>query len=161
MEDMAAMSKLTITNMVMVQDAETGLVVVQDRVKSWCGIAFPGGHAEHGETIYDSAVREIREETGLVIQNLVSCGFMYWFNDQTLERYFTYFYKTTDFSGTLVDATDEGRVFWTSIASLADMKLAPNFKEYLPMFLEGRYQEAYCCWNEQMRKNHSWNIVYR
>lgn len=50
--------------MVMVQHPETGMVLVQNRIKSWQGIAFPGGHAEPGESIYDSAVREIREETG-------------------------------------------------------------------------------------------------
>ena len=57
------MPKLEITNMVMVRDASTGKVVFQERVKSWRGISFPGGHAEPNETIYDSAIREIREET--------------------------------------------------------------------------------------------------
>lgn len=61
------MPKLEITNMVMIQDKSTGKVVVQDRIKSWCGIAFPGGHSENGESIYDSAIREIKEETGLDI----------------------------------------------------------------------------------------------
>ena len=89
------MSKLEITNMVMIQDIKTGKVVVQDRVKNWCGISFPGGHAENGESIYDSAVREIKEETGLDIKNLKSCGFMFWFNNKTEDKYFTYFYKTT------------------------------------------------------------------
>ena len=39
------MPKLEITNMVMVQNPQTGQVVVQQRVKSWAGISFPGGHA--------------------------------------------------------------------------------------------------------------------
>ena len=59
------MSKLEITNMVMVHDEATDRVVVIDRRRSWCGIAFPGGHAEPGESIYDSAVREIFEESGI------------------------------------------------------------------------------------------------
>ena len=75
------MPKLEITNMVMIQNKSTGKVVVQERVKSWRGISFPGGHAEPGESIYDSAVREIKEETGLDIRNLKSCGFMCWFNN--------------------------------------------------------------------------------
>lgn len=159
------MSKLEITNMVMVQDQSTGKVVVQERVKSWCGIAFPGGHAEPNESIYDSAVREIKEETGLDIQNLKACGFMYWFNNKTEDKYFTYFYKTTEYSGKLLDATDEGSVFWAELADLDHMKLAPNFREYLPMFLEDKYCEAYCSWNRDMHPDEScenpWGILYK
>lgn len=159
------MPKLEITNMVMVQNPSTGLVVVQERIKSWRGISFPGGHAEPGESIYDSAVREIKEETGLHIRNLTACGFMYWFNSQTEDKYFTYFYKTTDYSGRLIDSTDEGKVFWTSLNELGNRKLAPNFKEYLPMFLNGKYSEAYCSWNPDqkpdMTADNPWGIVYR
>lgn len=159
------MANLEITNMVMIQDMATGKVVVQDRLKSWCGIAFPGGHAEPGESIYDSAIREVWEETGLTVRNLTPCGFMYWFNNKTQDKYFTYFYKTTDFTGTLIDATEEGAVFWTSLDSLDSMKLAPNFKEYLPVFLADRYTEAYCSWNDEMEidqtKSNPWGIIYR
>lgn len=147
------MSKLEIANMVMVQDKTTGKVIVQDRIKSWCGISFSGGHAENGESIYDSAVREIKEETGLDIQNLKACGLMYWFNNKTEDRYFTYFYFTTDYSGELTEATEEGRVFWVSFNDLTEMKLAPNFKEYLPIFLENKYSEAYCSWNTITYRN--------
>lgn len=159
------MPNLEITNMVMVQNPVTGEVLVQNRVKSWCGIAFPGGHAEPGESIYDSAVREIKEETGLDIQNLIPCGLMYWFNNQTQDKYFTYFYKTTEYSGSLLEATDEGSVFWVRLDALSGMKLAPNFGDYLPIFQADRYVEAYCSWNDDMdvdlTKPNPWGIVYR
>jgi 8-oxo-dGTP diphosphatase len=159
------MPKLEITNMVMVQDKTTRKVIVQERIKNWCGIAFPGGHAENGELIYDSAIREIKEETGLDIINLKTCGFMYWFDNKTEDRYFIYFYKTTDYSGELIDTTDEGKVFWVSLDELAAMKLAPNFKEYLPMFLEDKYSEAYCSWNNDMNpdktRDNPWGVIYR
>ena len=91
---------------------------------------------------------------------------MYWYNNKTSDRYFTYFYKTTDFSGELIDKTDEGVVFWATFDEIASMKLSPNFKEYLPMFLEDKYCEAYCSWNddikvEQLPKENPWGIIYR
>ena len=159
------MAKLEITNMVMVQNCETGQVVVQERIKTWRGMAFPGGHAENGETIYDSAIREVKEETGLAIDNLEPCGFIYWYNNQTYDRYFTYFYKTTDYSGELLSETEEGKVFWATIDELKSMRLSPNFKEYLPMFLESKYAEAYCSWNNNtqpdLSKENPWGIIYR
>ncbi len=142
------MKELELTNMVMVMDPETDEVVVIDRVRSWRGIAFPGGHTENGESIYDSAVREIREETGLTVRDLTPCGFMYWFNDETEDRYFTYFYKTTSYTGKLSEGTEEGRVFWAKLSELPNMKLAPNMESYLKMFLTGRYCEAFCSWHE-------------
>lgn len=151
--------------MVMVQDKSTGKVLVQERVKNWCGIAFPGGHLEPGESIYDSAIREIKEETGLDIKNLNPCGFMHWYNNKTEDRYFTFYFKTQEYSGDLLESTDEGRVFWADIADLPNMPLAENFKVYLEMFLNDDYSEAYCSWNEDMEIDEScdnpWGIVYK
>ena len=159
------MATLDITNMVMIQDKETGNVVFQNRIKSWQGITFPGGHAEPGESIYDSAIREVKEETGLSVRNLTPCGMMYWYNDKTEDKYFTYFYKTTDFSGTLIEETDEGKVFWGSLSDVDKMELAPNFMEYLKIILSDTYTEGYCCWNDDMRidenKANPWGIIFR
>ena len=58
------------TNMVMVEDRASGKVLVQERRKSWTGLSFPGGHVEQGESIVDSAIREVKEETGLDVKNL-------------------------------------------------------------------------------------------
>ncbi|MEA4831174.1 MAG: 8-oxo-dGTP diphosphatase [Oscillospiraceae bacterium] len=158
-------SELEITNMVMIQDKTTGKVIVQDRVKSWCGITFPGGHVENQETIYDSAVREIKEETGLDIRNLKFCGFMWWFNNKTCDRYYTYFYKTSDWSGELINETAEGKVYWVDLSEIPEERYASNFKEHLPMFLEDKYSEAYCSWNDDMKpdmtKENPWGVIYR
>ncbi len=45
-----------------------GEILLQNRVKAdWTGYALPGGHVDPGESIVDSAVREMQEETGLTI----------------------------------------------------------------------------------------------
>ena len=59
------MLRTEMTNMVMIQDRQTSKVLVQDRIKSWKGLSFPDGHVEDNESIVDSAIREVKEETGL------------------------------------------------------------------------------------------------
>ena len=61
------MPKTELTTMVMIQNAANGEALTHDRLKSRKGIAFPGGHAENGESSCDCAVREIKEEAGLDI----------------------------------------------------------------------------------------------
>ena len=62
---MAKREVCVLTNMVMVYD-DSGRVLVQRRSdKNWPGCTFPGGHVEPGEPFLDSAVREVREETGV------------------------------------------------------------------------------------------------
>ena len=137
-----------LTNMVMVEDKKTGKVLVQERIKSWKGISFPGGHVEPGESFVDSATREIKEETGLDIRNLQSCGVIHWAHNRNFNRYIVFLYKTSDFSGELLPETDEGRVFWIEPDKLKDMNLSSNFANYLPMFLNGNRNEAFGSWNE-------------
>ncbi len=159
------MKEVEITNMVMVQDRETGRVLVQKRVKYWCGYSFPGGHLEPGESLYESAVREIREETGLEIRNLKVCGTVHWYNRKTGDQYFVHLYKTDDFSGTVVDGTEEGEISWVTLDDLRHrLPTPPNFREYLPVFLEDHRNEAFCSWNPEdspdLTQPNPWGIVY-
>ncbi|WP_337926721.1 NUDIX domain-containing protein [Paenibacillus caui] len=59
-QEMVKLPKVEMTNMCMIYDKTSGKVLVQDRIKSWKGISFPGGHIEDGESIVDSTIREIK-----------------------------------------------------------------------------------------------------
>lgn len=147
-EKNALSPKTELTNMVMVEDRATGRVLVQQRVKSWTVLSFPGGHVEAGESFVDSAIREVKEETGLDIRNLKSCGVIHWANKDSLDRYIVYLYKTSDFSGELLSETEEGKVFWIAPDELKAQNLSNNFGNYLPMFLEDKYNEFYCFYRD-------------
>ena len=140
------MAKTELTNMCMIY--KDNKVLVQERVKSWKGISFPGGHVEDGESVVESTKREIKEETGLIVSNLVPCGIVHWYNNETGERYFVFNYKTSSFSGNLLNKTDEGKVYWVEIDKLSTLNLSEGFKDRLPMFLEEKYIEAFGIWNK-------------
>ncbi len=141
-------TRIELTNMVMIEDKHTGKVLVQERLKSWTGLSFPGGHVEQGESFIDSAVREVKEETGLDIRNLQTCGVIHWVHKTRKDRYIVFLYKTNDFSGELLEATDEGRVFWIDPEELKTKNLSSNFANYLPMFFSDEHAEAFGEWCE-------------
>jgi len=142
------MPKVELTNMVMIQDKITGKVLVQERTKNWKGLSFPGGHVEPGESLVDSAIREVKEETGLDIKNLRSCGVVHWSNNKTFDRYIVFLYKTIDFEGELITEVDEGKNYWMDIDELKAQKNTNDFLNYLPVFLDDRYSEAFGSWND-------------
>jgi len=143
--------------MVMIQNTQTGKVLVQDRVKTWTGLSFPGGHVEDGESFADCAAREVLEETGLTVTGLKSCGVIHWLNGKTLDRYLVFLYKTSDYAGELIPECGEGRNFWLAIGELKATPSTNQTPLYLPMFLEDRYSEAFGLWND----DEPWEIVFK
>lgn len=136
-----------LTTMVMIQNPENGEVLVQERVLSWKGISFPGGHVEENESFHACAIREVREETGLEIWNLQPCGMVHWLNSDTQERYLVFLYKTSCYSGELLSGTEEGKNFWMALEHLKTCTSENGFERYFPMLLENKYHEAFGLWN--------------
>ena len=138
------MSSCVLMNMCMIYDEVTGRVLVQDKINSkWSGITFPGGHVDDGESIYESTIREVKEETGLTVTNLKQTGLIHFFNREKQERRMIFFYKTSHFEGSLIDESNEGKVFWVSIEELKDMELAPGMRDFIKIFMDDDIIEAF------------------
>lgn len=138
---MARSEAAIFTNMCMIRDGN-GNILVQDRKNpDWPGVTFPGGHVEPGESFVESVIREVREETGLTVENPVLCGTKQF---QTLrgERYVVLFYKADRYHGTL-QSSDEGEVFWIPRTELPGYPIADDFLNMVRIFEEENLSEFY------------------
>ena len=138
---MARAESAVFTNMCMIYD-DKGNILVQDRKNpNWPGITFPGGHVEPGESFVRSVIREVKEETGLDIQNPQLCGIKQ-FQDYQNNRYIVLFFKTAQFSGEL-KSSDEGKVFWIPRNTLEQYTLIEHFMDMVKVFESDNLSEFY------------------
>ena len=141
---MARMEEVELTNMCMVCDGK-GNVLVQNKKgdRTWHGWNFPGGHVEQGEFVTPSVIREVREETGLTIENPKLCGIKEFQKEQDGKRFIVFLYVASRFSGEL-RSSDEGDVFWYPLSELKRSKeLADGFSEMLPVFTSEEISEVF------------------
>ena len=123
--------------MCMVYD-DKGNVLVEEKAG---GLIFPGGHVESQESILDSTIREIKEETGLTISDLEFCGIKDWIEFDG-SRYMVFLYRTNKFSGELVPS-DEGDVYWMPLEELKKKEPLWHLDKMLEIFCGNGFSELY------------------
>ena len=106
-----------------------GEILLQNRVKAdWRGLALPGGHVEPGESIVDSVIREMKEETGLTVKDPCLRGVKQFPVEDG--RYIVFLYEATEFEGTLRDS-EEGGVGWYPREKVRDLPTVNDLEELL------------------------------
>ena len=125
-----------LTNLCMIKDGDKYLL--QNRVKKdWQGYTFTGGHVEPGESIVQSVIREVKEETGLTLKNPHLVGVkQFWVESG---RYIVFLFSATKFTGEL-RSSHEGEVGWFTKEEMKKINLVNHFFEHLDVF-EGDYSE--------------------
>lgn len=126
--------------------------LLQDRAKKdWKGYTLPGGHIELGESIVDAVVREMKEETGLMIKSPRLCGVKQF----PIEggRYIVFLFETDQFEGKVVDS-DEGKMHWVKISELLNVNLVDDFDELIEVMLSDTLTEF-----QYIVENGEWIIV--
>lgn len=152
------MEMVKLMNMCKIVDPKTKQVLVQERVKGWQGIAFPGGKVELGESIVPSVKREVYEETGLKLNKLKICGIKDWYDKKAKERQLIILFVSDDFEGELITETSEGKVYWIEEAELKNKNLAYDFDKLLEVFNNEEINEMIYDDNESSDENLRWNL---
>lgn len=137
---MHRVENVELTVLCLIEDGDK--ILLQNRIKKdWQGYTLPGGHVEKGESFVDAVKREMKEETGLDIENPTLVGIKQFPIENG--RYIVLLFKTTQWKG-IVSSSDEGDMKWVDYNSLHSLKTVDDFDELLevmnnPMLNEFHY----------------------
>lgn len=94
----------------------------------WIGV---GGKFEEGESPEECARREVREETGLALEEVRPRGIVTFVSDQWGTEYM-HLFTSTRFSGTL-HACDEGELAWVPVSQVTKLELWEGDRIFLDL----------------------------
>jgi len=101
----------------------------------WNGL---GGKLKPGETPEECVVREVREESGLLLRDPVLKGILTFPEFRPGEDWYVYVFVAHAFEGTLGEC-GEGHLQWINDAELLDLELWEGDRIFLPWLDQGRF----------------------
>lgn len=141
------MNSVELTTMCAVLNKTEDSVLCIDRINSWPGWAFPGGHLESNECFYQCAMREIEEETGIKLLPPTFKGIVNIFNTETLERHIIINYLAHCYTDEAIDRCSEGDITWVKRDDLNELSLAEGMGLRFQIFFEPGIKELYIEWD--------------
>ena len=94
----------------------------------WNGL---GGKLEPGETPEECAIREVYEESGLIVRNPILKGLITFPGFNQDEDWYTFLFVITDFNGELIDSP-EGVLKWIPDEELPQLNLWEGDRIFIP-----------------------------
>ncbi len=136
----------------MVQNGDKVLLIKRPDSLGFPGFLAPGGKIDFPESLVDGACREVEEETGLRVSNLVFKGIDEYVNPHKNVRYMVFNYWTNTFKGEILLDPPEGELVWVSINEALDLPMQEWFKERFPLFFEEGTFEIQRVWDDHKNK---------
>lgn len=104
----------------------------------WNGL---GGKFEHGETPEDCVIREIKEESGLLIKNPKLHGFITFPMFDGKKDWYVFLFTAREFEGELIDSV-EGKLEWIPNDKLLNLNLWEGDRIFIPWLLDDKFFSA-------------------
>lgn len=139
---MGRATPIELTNMCMLRRADGKVLVQNRRDPNWGGLTFPGGHVEPGESLVDSVIREMKEETGLTIHHPRLIGSKSWMQKDGSGRYLVLLYVAEEYEGEL-HSSEEGDVCWMTIDEMRAGNMVDGMELYFRVYLDGDVNEIW------------------
>jgi 8-oxo-dGTP diphosphatase len=131
---MSEQIQIKMYTMCMIQDGDNILLVNRPDSKGFPGYIAPGGKVEFPESIVDAAIREVKEETGLIVKRIVYKGLDEFCDSNGKLRYMVFNYLATSFEGELLEQPPEGELLWVNREEALQLPMQSWFKRRMPLF---------------------------
>lgn len=136
------MSNIVLYNLCLIEKPN-GEILVQKRLRGLEGHTFPGGKVNIDESIKASVIREVYEETGLLIKKPIYKTMVSFYDSEAKERRQIFLFKATDFCGELVSQNEEGINFWCSVENFLNLHHVDGMQEFLQAYNDCKLEWHY------------------
>ncbi len=117
----------------------------------WNGL---GGKFETGETPQECAIREVKEESGLLIKNPMMHGFITFPMFDRLKDWYVFIFTAKKFSGKLIES-HEGKLEWINNDKLLDLNLWEGDRIFIPWLFQKKFFSAKFVYSNGKLKSHT------
>ncbi|MBH5316849.1 8-oxo-dGTP diphosphatase [Paenibacillus sp. GSMTC-2017] len=144
--------EVKILTMCMIEkDGKVLLINRPDRL-GFPGYLAPGGKVDFPESIVSGAIREVKEETGLLVTDIVYKGLDEFCELEKGSRYMVFNYLVRDFEGELLENPPEGDLLWIEKEKAFDLPMQDWFKRRFPYFFQSGTFEMSFIWSQSKNK---------
>ncbi|MGD8306297.1 MAG: 8-oxo-dGTP diphosphatase [Ignavibacteria bacterium] len=120
----------------------------------WNGL---GGKLEPGESPEECAIREIKEESGLIVKNITLKGLITFPMFDGNDDWYVFLFVSDEFSGELIDSK-EGNLKWIPNENLTKINLWEGDKYFIPWLFKDKFFSAKFLYENGEYLNHEVNF---